>query len=367
MQNESERELHDYLDSLSGASPSTPPGLEPASDPLTCNDLHPLPDLEAVSDPTAEPKVTLAGENLQSPDPTPCLNEAETDDGVLNLTSERSDSHGLTELDLPWPSALEAESPVATTSVRDALDELDDIAAKIEAPAHDFDAETQIQEADNPAGVTASGADFATGSEGGFEAGQPPVEAGPLLDSLIASIDAEVEQDFGSGPAVNLALEAPEAPTPKEHHVIFTMAGTAYSVPIGNVIEIGRIPAITPLPSVPDWVRGVANLRGDIISIVDLRTFLGLEQSESIQNNRMLVVRSLEEDITSGLIVDQVREIRYLNADQIGAPTALLENRIAPYMRGVYEHEGRLLVLLDLERLICSPGMRQFEPVSSGP
>lgn len=385
MQSDSERELHDYLDSLSGTDESAPLELEPMADPLRCNDLPPLLDLETGGDPAGETKATLADENRQSSDPAPRFDEAKTHDCAPGETIEQSGSHGITELDLPWPSEREAESAAATTSVGDALDELGDIIAKPEAvaPAHDFHAETrciadhataggpaagtQIEATANLTEVTASGADFEAGSEESFEASRPPVEADPPLDSLIASIDEEVDQDFSSSSAVNLALEAPEAPAPKEHHVIFTMAGTAYSVPIGNVIEIGQTPAFTPLPNVPDWVRGVANLRGDIISIVDLRTFLGLERSEAMQNNRMLVVRSRREDITSGLIVDQVREIRYLNADQISAPTAPVENQIAPYMRGVYEHQGRLLVLLDLERLICSPEMRQFELVSSGP
>src|SRR4030095_6422769 len=78
----------------------------------------------------------------------------------------------------------------------------------------------------------------------------------------------------------------------EEQHVIFTLDGASYSLPIASVTEIGRPLAVTPLPNVPEWMVGVANLRGDIISVVDLRRFFGLGADEAPRGGRMLVVRS---------------------------------------------------------------------------
>ncbi|TEU15041.1 MAG: hypothetical protein E3J21_14315 [Anaerolineales bacterium] len=192
---------------------------------------------------------------------------------------------------------------------------------------------------------------------------EPDEEASHLLDELIATIDEEVEEVFGPGAMADLAPAEPVGAAGEEQHVIFNLAGTEYAAPIANVIEIGRPLVVTPVPNVPDWVLGVVNLRGDIISMVDLRAFLGMEWIGYEQTSRMLVAQARQEDMTTGLIVDRVSEIRYLPTDRIGAPAGPIADQVTPYLRGVYEHDGRLLAVLDFDRLLLSPEMRQFEPV----
>jgi purine-binding chemotaxis protein CheW len=96
--------------------------------------------------------------------------------------------------------------------------------------------------------------------------------------------------------------------------------------------------------------------------MIDLREFLGIGKMGHRQDVRMLVAKTLQEDSSVGLIVDSVSGIRYLRADQIGEPTASIEKQTAAYVRGTYDLDGRLLVVLDLERLLSAPKMRQFEP-----
>jgi len=183
------------------------------------------------------------------------------------------------------------------------------------------------------------------------------------LDELIAAIDQEVGHAFAPETETGKDIAAPIAIQDKEQHVIFSLAGAEYAVPIANVIEIGRPLNVTPLPNVPDWALGVANLRGEVISMIDLREFLGMGRTSYGQASRMLVARASEEDVTTSLIVDRVSGIRYLSVDEIVAPGAPIEDKIAPYLRGVCEHDGHLLVVLNLERLLLSPEMQQFEPV----
>jgi chemotaxis signal transduction protein len=188
----------------------------------------------------------------------------------------------------------------------------------------------------------------------------PDEEANRLLDELIATIDGEVEEAFRSGAMAGLTPEDPSSEIGEEQHVIFSLAGTEYAAHIDNVIEIGQPLDITPVPNVPDWVLGVANLRGDIISVVDMRAFLGMEQTSYGQDRRMMVTQASGEDLNSAFIVDRVSGIRYLAVDRIGEPTAPIEDNVAHYLRGVYEHDDRLLVVLDFDRLLLSPEMRQF-------
>ncbi len=183
------------------------------------------------------------------------------------------------------------------------------------------------------------------------------------LDTLIADIDGEIEAHYGVGSMVDLTDEVLSATGLEEQHIIFNLAGVAYTVPIGNVIEIGRPLDITPVPNVPGWVLGVANLRGDVISVVNLRAFLGLPPAELGGNGRLLVAQSHTEEITIGLLVDRVRGIGNLVTDKIGAPTAPIEDQVTPYLRGVYEYDGQLLVVLNLDKLLRSTEMQQFEPM----
>lgn len=190
----------------------------------------------------------------------------------------------------------------------------------------------------------------------------PDEETNRFLDELIANIDYQVEQTFGLQAMADSSATAP-VDGDAEQHVIFALAGTEYAVPIANVTEIGPPLNVTPLPNVPDWILGVVNLRGDVVSMVDLRAFLGMARTNYGQTSRMLVARARQEDMTAGLIVDRVSGIRFLPMEQIGAPSAAIEDQVAPYLRGVYEHDGRLLVVLDFDKLLLSPEMQQFQPM----
>jgi purine-binding chemotaxis protein CheW len=187
----------------------------------------------------------------------------------------------------------------------------------------------------------------------------PPAPTSPALDDVIAAIDGELDWTFNDVTGARLPALVRRAD--HEHEVIFSLDDTAYCVAISNVAEIGVPPPITPLPNVPAWVLGVANLRGDIVSVVDLRAFLGLAPPESRRSARMMVAHTRDDDMMVGLVVDSVQHIRTIVGERFEAPSAPIEGQVASYLRGVCEHDGRLLVALDLERMLTSPEMRLFD------
>lgn len=206
---------------------------------------------------------------------------------------------------------------------------------------------------------------------------EPAAGSSHLLDELIASIDAEIQHIFGSGTtAVREARVTPNVRRDQEQYVIFRLAGAEYAALAANVREVGEITTLTPVPNVPQWLLGVTNLRGDILSVVDLRTFLDLDQPDEVESElmtppassgprEMLIVHPKRDPslISTGLVVDEVSDIRYLPLDRITEPAAPIEHQIAPYLQGVYDLEGRLLIMLDFERLLLSREMQQFEPI----
>lgn len=145
-------------------------------------------------------------------------------------------------------------------------------------------------------------------------------------------------------------------------HVLFVLDDTTYAVPMQNVLELQRLPRITPLPSVSEWLRGVTNLRGEVLSVVDLRSLLGLPAAESHVSQRLIVVRSTLEDIATGWIVDRVIGVRRLAAEDVQPSSTLTTGAAMRFVSGIVDCEDHLVAVLDVNRVLSSPEMRQFEP-----
>ena len=145
-------------------------------------------------------------------------------------------------------------------------------------------------------------------------------------------------------------------------HVLFALDNTQYAVPMENVLELQRLPRITPLPSVPEWLRGVTNLRGDVLSVVDLRSLLGLPPVDRLVSQRLVVVRSTVEEITTGWIVDRMIGVRRLVLKDMQPSSTLTIGAAGRFLSGIVDLDGQLIAVLDVNRVLSSPEMRSFEP-----
>jgi purine-binding chemotaxis protein CheW len=190
----------------------------------------------------------------------------------------------------------------------------------------------------------------------------PPAEP----EAPVAAVPSVVEE-LGN-PMLAGWEELAEAPA-GEQHLVFTLAGAEYAVALSGVRAIDYPPPVTPLPHVPEWVLGVSSLRGDIISVIDLRGFLGLERNWAADRcrpgagpGRLVVVQSQQDSLSAALLVDGVREIFCLDAATVAAAEEPGLEPAREYLNGLTRHAGRPLRVLDLERLLRSPEMRQFEP-----
>jgi purine-binding chemotaxis protein CheW len=192
------------------------------------------------------------------------------------------------------------------------------------------------------------------------QAETPPAMPG-ALDALIDTIDSEVQQVYGQGVTARGQRPSLDGESTAERYLLFTLAGCRYAVSVPNVIEVGRVPAITPVPNVPVWLRGVINLRGEILSIIDARVFLGIDEGYPAESSRMLVVKSVQDEIVTSLIVDQVNGFARLSKARLEAPAIPVQDKVTPYISAVGEHEEHIVAVLDLERLLLSPEVSQFD------
>ncbi|MCE9563675.1 MAG: chemotaxis protein CheW [Planctomycetes bacterium] len=171
------------------------------------------------------------------------------------------------------------------------------------------------------------------------------------------------EVAFDPQSAVADAAAAPTATTqrnPEHSYVVFAVADTEYAFPLNSVREIGRPPVSTPLPGSPDWLVGVANIRGGIVSMVDMRAFLDEEPGMPGQDRRLMVVTAPGGDLSAGLLVDRVRGIRAIPPDEVRMPAAPIVARCSAYMAGVAGMDRRQVVVLVPDRLLLSPEFLPF-------
>jgi purine-binding chemotaxis protein CheW len=180
------------------------------------------------------------------------------------------------------------------------------------------------------------------------------VSEGPTLADVMNGIDARYAAAArAESPTVAAPRGVGEAAAMRERVILFALGTTTFAVAARNVREVDRAPEVTPVPGVPIWLNGVANLRGDLISVVDLRAFLGVEAAAPA--GRMLVVASDTGEIVSAFLVDAVPGMALVASSDLMRPDAISDARIQPYIVGIVEHEGHLVTVLDAERILNAP------------
>ena len=148
------------------------------------------------------------------------------------------------------------------------------------------------------------------------------------------------------------------------HIVGFQVGRETYGVPITSLHEIVRVPEITAVPDAPEYMEGVINLRGKIVSVIDLRKRFGEKKVTPGRRNRILVVEHNAR--LAGLIVDSASEVLKIPAADIEAsPTAFQEGGLN-CVTGLGKYKGRLIVLLDTDKLLEFSGLKPRKETGAG-
>ena len=128
---------------------------------------------------------------------------------------------------------------------------------------------------------------------------------------------------------------------------VFELSDEDYAVEIDFVQEITKSGEkdITPLPNVPDFIKGITNVRGQVVPVIDLEDKFELEKKE----NQFIVILEVH-DTTVGMLVDDVEEVMRINENKVKESPRILEEKIhTNYMKGVAVLEDRMIIILDLE------------------
>ena len=147
--------------------------------------------------------------------------------------------------------------------------------------------------------------------------------------------------------------------------VSFQLGHEEYGVEITKVQEIILMGEITQVPQTPEYIKGLINLRSTVIPIVDLRLRFGLDEQPATDDTRIMVINVGGK--TMGIIVDAVSEVLRIANDQVAPPPPTIAGLGKEYLVGLAKLENRLLILLDIDRIMLDAGDAELdaEPVSA--
>ena len=132
--------------------------------------------------------------------------------------------------------------------------------------------------------------------------------------------------------------------------IVFKLGREEYGMDILRVQEIKRMMGITRVPSTPSFIRGVINLRGSVLPVIDLRTRLGLAENDLTEAARIIVV--LVNDGIVGFIVDEVVEVTTINTQDVEAAQTLSSGLSADFITGIAKADNRLYIMLNPDAIV---------------
>lgn len=155
----------------------------------------------------------------------------------------------------------------------------------------------------------------------------------------------------------NFALGA-SADEMKGKYLTFWTFGQLLGIPISLVVQIVGMQDITPMPDFPPYAKGVINLRGQIIPVIDIR--LRLNQPEAEYNERTCIIVTSIHDSAVGFIVDEVAEVTDIADELIADPPKMATSKNS-YVTGIAKLEKKVALLVDAERLLGSSELEALQ------
>lgn len=179
----------------------------------------------------------------------------------------------------------------------------------------------------------------------------------PSLETLIDIIDRQVDRVPHPYATEGFALSADkedEAQKKKgRQYLRFYLNATTFAFPLQNALEIDFLPEITPLPNLPQWVRGICNLRGNIFSVVDLKQVLRLAPVNPEPLRKLILMKS--KDIQTAVLVDRISGTLNVDIHRHKTETAMsLHPACARFVRSVIVSGARTIHLLDIDELMAA-------------
>ncbi len=141
--------------------------------------------------------------------------------------------------------------------------------------------------------------------------------------------------------------------------VTFKLAGEKYGVNVMQVQEVLRYTEVAPVPGAPEYVLGIINLRGKVVTVIDTRQRFALPTTELTDSSRIIVIEA--ETHVVGILVDSVAEVVYLKLSDIETAPSVSNDESAKFIQGVCHKNNELLILIELDKMISDDEWSEIE------
>ncbi|MGM0434465.1 chemotaxis protein CheW [Halovibrio salipaludis] len=146
---------------------------------------------------------------------------------------------------------------------------------------------------------------------------------------------------------------------PVLQYVTFRLADETYGLNVMQIQEVLRYTEIAPVPGAPDYVLGIINLRGNVVTVIDTRRRFGLPDGEVTDSTRIVVLEAEEQVI--GIMVDAVAEVIYIRQSEIESAPNVGNEESARFIHGVCNREGELVILVAFEKMLTDEEWAEIE------
>lgn len=146
---------------------------------------------------------------------------------------------------------------------------------------------------------------------------------------------------------------------PVLQYVTFRLAEETYGLNVMQIQEVLRYTEIAPVPGAPDYVLGIINLRGNVVTVIDTRRRFGLPDGEITDSTRIVVLEAEEQVI--GIMVDAVAEVIYIRQSEIESAPNVGNEESARFIHGVCNREGELVILVAFEKMLTDEEWAEIE------
>ncbi|MDH3451993.1 MAG: chemotaxis protein CheW [Gammaproteobacteria bacterium] len=143
--------------------------------------------------------------------------------------------------------------------------------------------------------------------------------------------------------------------------VTFKLGAETYGVNVMQVQEVLRVSEIAPVPGAPDYVLGIINLRGNVVSVLDIRLRFGLQQKTADDTTRIIIIEL--ESQTIGILVDSVAEVEDVQSGEVDTAPAVGNEESSRYIAGIVSRPNGLLILVDVQRLLSEQQWQDVESI----
>jgi len=134
--------------------------------------------------------------------------------------------------------------------------------------------------------------------------------------------------------------------------VTFRLEGELYGINVIQVQEVLRVTEIAPVPGAPDYVLGIINLRGNVVTVIDTRRRFMLSEREIDDDTRIVIIEVMGQIV--GLLVDGVAEVVYLRESEVESAPEVGNDESSKYIQGVVSRESGLLIMVDVNKLLST-------------